>query len=267
MAESDDQQKPHDAGAPTAVLEERAAELPAIQPIPFPTFSEPAPFPVTTDARKPWGRSQRTEPGSIVEYVLKRFLDLAGSLVLLMVLSPLMLAVAVAIKITSPGPVLYRSQRLGLGGKRFDCLKFRTMSQNADAMQAQLEARNEASGPLFKIADDPRVTRIGHFLRSTALDELPQLINVLRSEMSLVGPRPLPLRDCERLTALEHRRHTVRPGLTGMWQVAPERHDPSGVPIVAIDLEYIDQWSLWLDVKVVLKTFLVVLRRKADSSS
>jgi lipopolysaccharide/colanic/teichoic acid biosynthesis glycosyltransferase len=253
----------------TALLDGQVAEILSIHPSPAPSVSVdgPQPYPVTTDARKPWGSPQRTEPGSIVEYVLKRFLDLAGSALLLVVLSPVMLAIAIAIKATSPGPVLYRSPRLGLGGRRFECLKFRTMSDNAEEQQEALESRNEAAGPIFKIADDPRVTRIGHFLRATALDELPQLLNVLRSEMSLVGPRPLPLRDCERLTALEHRRHTVRPGLTGMWQVAPERHDPTGAPIVAIDLDYIDRWSLWLDVMVVLKTFAVIIRKEADSST
>jgi lipopolysaccharide/colanic/teichoic acid biosynthesis glycosyltransferase len=136
------------------------------------------------------------------------------------------------------------------------------MEVGADRLQSQLEERNEASGPIFKIAEDPRVTSIGRLMRATSLDELPQLFNVLRGQMSLVGPRPLPLRDCALLGDLEQRRHSVLPGMTGLWQVDPERH--RGASIIDLDLRYIDTWSLHGDAWILVKTLLVVLRGRAE---
>lgn len=221
-----------------------------------------------TDLRRPaaWGGSRQVGLSKAAQYGVKRLLDIVGSAVLLVLMLPLMLLIALAVKLTSRGPVLYRSTRLGLGGRRFQCLKFRTMHLGAEGLQQALEGQNEASGPLFKIAHDPRVTSVGRFLRATALDELPQFLNILRGEMSLVGPRPLPMRDCNRLASHEHYRHSVLPGITGLWQVGPERHDPDGTPVVQLDLEYVDRWSLWLDVKITLRTVVVVLRGGADAS-
>lgn len=202
-------------------------------------------------------------PRSDVHYLLKRLLDFVGAIALLVLLAPLMLAIAVAIKLSSPGPVMYRSIRRGLGGGTFACLKFRTMQVDADRVQNRLEDRNEAAGPVFKIANDPRVTGVGRFLRATALDELPQLFNVLRREMSLVGPRPLPLRDCAELPMRAHRRHVVLPGMTGLWQTTPGRHG-GGADIIDLDLRYIDTWTIWSDVRLVFVTLWVILRRRAD---
>jgi lipopolysaccharide/colanic/teichoic acid biosynthesis glycosyltransferase len=164
-----------------------------------------------------------------------------------------MAVVALAIKLTSPGPVFYAARRVGLGQRRFRCYKFRTMQADAQALQAELEALNEADGAVFKIKDDPRVTPLGRWLRALSIDELPQLINVLRGEMSLVGPRPLPLRDNELLAAWHKQRHVVLPGMTGLWQVRG-RSDTSFDEMIDLDLLYIDSWSLWLDFSIMLRT-------------
>lgn len=222
-----------------------------------------------SDVRRPrwFARPHRfftlVRPRNDLQYLLKRGLDYVGAVALLVALSPLMLIIALAIRISSPGPVMYRSVRRGLGGGTFECLKFRTMEVDADRKQAKLERENEASGPVFKIASDPRVTRIGRLLRATALDELPQFINVLRGEMSLVGPRPLPLRDCSALPIRAHRRHVVLPGMTGLWQTTPGRHS-DGADIIDLDLRYIDTWTIWSDVRLVFRTIWVILRRRAD---
>jgi exopolysaccharide biosynthesis polyprenyl glycosylphosphotransferase len=186
-------------------------------------------------------------------WLLKRCTDVVIAAALLVLVSPLLAVVAVAIKFTSPGPVLYVAERIGLGGRRFRCYKFRTMQADAQALQAQLEARNEADGAIFKIRDDPRVTPLGRRLRAWSIDELPQLINVLRGEMSLVGPRPLPLRDNDLLAARHEQRHVVLPGLTGLWQVSG-RSEASFADMIRLDLSYIDSWSLWLDVSILLRT-------------
>ncbi len=191
---------------------------------------------------------------------IKRFLDVIGSIIALLVLSPLMLAVAIAIKFTSPGPVIFVQERYGLNRRRFRMFKFRTMTSDAEQRQRALEERNEADGPVFKITDDPRVTRLGRFLRRTSIDELPQLINVLRGEMSLVGPRPLPLRDVTRFTcASDMRRFSVRPGLTCLWQVSG-RSSLNFSDWIRLDLKYIDGWSLMLDLLILLQTVPAVLR-------
>lgn len=192
---------------------------------------------------------------------LKRALDLTGALLGLAVLSPLFAAVAVAVKLDSPGPVFFRQKRAGADGEVFLCYKFRSMRADAEARQDELESSNEADGALFKLKDDPRVTRVGAFLRRWSLDELPQLINVLTGEMSLVGPRPLPLRDFEHMDEPHKRRLAALPGITGYWQTSG-RSDLSFEDMVRLDLYYIENWSLSLDVKLILKTLSAVLLRR-----
>ena len=180
---------------------------------------------------------------------------------LILLLSPLLIAIAVAVSITSRGPVLYRSIRPGIGGEPFACFKFRTMRSGADQMQADLESLNEASGALFKIRRDPRKTRVGRFLRRYSLDELPQLLNVLRGEMSLVGPRPLPVRDFERLEPWHKKRYLVLPGLTGLWQVSG-RSELDFDDLVRLDFLYLERWSVGLDLTILLKTIPAVISRR-----
>jgi len=191
-------------------------------------------------------------------WLFKRGLDIVVALVLLVLCSPLLLLIAVAVKLTSPGPVFYAAPRVGLGQRRFTCYKFRTMRADAAGLQAQLEARNEADGAIFKIQDDPRITPLGRWLRKLSLDELPQLVNVLRGDMSLVGPRPLPLRDNELLAAWHKQRHVVLPGMTGLWQV-DGRSARSFADMIRLDLRYIDSWSVWLDLTILLRTVGVVV--------
>ena len=192
---------------------------------------------------------------------LKRLLDVTVSLFTLILLSPLLLTVAVLIKLTSPGPVLFYQKRVGVDEKVFLCYKFRSMYSDAEQRQAELEARNEANGAIFKIKNDPRVTPIGRFIRRWSIDELPQLINVLKGEMSLVGPRPLPLRDFERMGELHKKRLAAVPGITGYWQTSG-RSDLYFEEMVRLDLYYIENWSLSLDIKIILKTVGAVLRHE-----
>ena len=215
-------------------------------------------------------RSAVESSGSIVLHMvhndnrqhLKRALDLAGALLGLVLLSPVLLLIALLVRCTSKGPVLFRQKRFGLNKRAFTMLKFRSMVVDAEQQQATLEHLNEAGGPVFKIRKDPRITPIGSFLRATSLDELPQLVNVLRGDMSLVGPRPLPTRDVNRFSeAWLMRRFSVRPGLTGLWQVSG-RSDTSFASWIALDLAYIDTWSLALDLRILARTFPVVLRRQ-----
>ena len=194
-----------------------------------------------------------------VDYVVKRGFDLAGSALLLLFLSPVLLAIAVAIKLDSRGPVLFRSMRPGIGGNPFPCLKFRTMSHGAEQLQDELEEHNEMEGALFKIRQDPRVTRVGTFLRRWSFDELPQLINVLRGEMSLVGPRPLPERDYERLEDWHRKRYLVLPGMTGLWQVSG-RSELDFDELVRLDFLYLERWSVFLDLTILMKTIPAVFR-------
>jgi exopolysaccharide biosynthesis polyprenyl glycosylphosphotransferase len=190
----------------------------------------------------------------------KRIIDFLISLILLIILSPLMLVIAVLIRLTSPGPVVFTQKRIGLNKRIFNIYKFRTMVINAEEMMADLEEKNEVSGPVFKIRNDPRITPVGSFLRKTSLDELPQLINVFKGDMSLVGPRPLPLRDYEGFNQDWHRRRfSVPPGITCLWQVKGR----NSVPFekwMELDMEYIDNWTFWLDIKILFKTVLVVLK-------
>jgi exopolysaccharide biosynthesis polyprenyl glycosylphosphotransferase len=192
--------------------------------------------------------------------LVKRAIDIAGAIVGLVVFGPAMLIIAAAIRLTSPGPALFTQERYGLRKRRFRMYKFRTMVQDAEQLQANLESQNESRGPAFKIKNDPRITPIGSFLRKTSLDEFPQFLNVLRGEMSLVGPRPLPLRDVSRFDdASLMRRFSVKPGLTCLWQING-RSDTDFERWIELDLQYIDTWSLSLDLEILAKTFPSVLR-------
>jgi len=191
---------------------------------------------------------------------VKRGLDIAISIVLLLLLAPVLIGVALAIKLTSPGPIFFRQERIGLNKRRIFVYKFRTMIPNAEKLMAKLETRNEVSGPVFKIKNDPRITRIGRFLRRSSIDELPQLFNVLKGDMSLVGPRPLPVRDYEGFNKdWQRRRFSVKPGITCLWQVNG-RSSISFDQWMLLDLQYMDEWSLWLDLKILAKTVPAVFR-------
>ena len=191
--------------------------------------------------------------------VVKRAIDIIGGATGLVICAPLMLIVAAAIKLTSPGPIIYPQDRCGLARRPFRMYKFRSMAVDADKLQAALEERNEASGPVFKIQDDPRITRLGRLLRRSSIDELPQFWNVLRGDMSLVGPRPLPWRDVQRITRpSDMRRFSMRPGLTCLWQVEG-RCNIGFERWVELDLEYIDNWSLALDARILARTIPAVL--------
>jgi exopolysaccharide biosynthesis polyprenyl glycosylphosphotransferase len=192
--------------------------------------------------------------------VVKRAMDILLSSIGLMAIAPLLAAIAVAVKVTSKGPVIFGQERYGWRKRRFTMYKFRTMVTDAEALQGTLESRNEAVGPVFKIQNDPRVTPLGRFLRKSSLDELPQLWNVLRGDMSLVGPRPLPMRDVHRFeNAWLMRRFSVVPGVTGLWQVSG-RSNLTFDEWVRLDLEYIDRWSLSLDFDILRRTLPAVLR-------
>ncbi len=200
----------------------------------------------------------RREP-PVIGMFCKRVVDRALSLLALILTAPLMLAIAVAVKLESKGPVFYISDRIGRRGRVFPCFKFRTMIHNADKMQQDLTALNERDGILFKLKNDPRVTPLGRILRKYSLDELPQFLNVLRGEMSIVGPRPPIASEVEKYELEHFRRLEVLPGLTGLWQVQA-RHDPSFAKYIALDTAYVENWSLWLDIRILLQTANVVLR-------
>jgi exopolysaccharide biosynthesis polyprenyl glycosylphosphotransferase len=201
--------------------------------------------------------------GGMVEgttVAIKRILDFSVSLVLIVLFSPVLLFTALLIKLTSRGPVFFVQNRLGLNKRRFKIYKFRTMVPDAEKKMKELEHLNEVSGPVFKIKNDPRMTGIGKFLRKTSIDELPQLLNVLKGDMSLVGPRPLPVRDYEGFSEdWQRRRFSVRPGITCIWQVGG-RSSISFEQWMELDLQYIDKWSLWLDFQILLRTIPAVLK-------
>jgi exopolysaccharide biosynthesis polyprenyl glycosylphosphotransferase len=201
----------------------------------------------------------RTTPEASWQMLAKMLLDFFGALVLLLLATLPMLVIALLIKLTSPGPALFRQQRSGVNGAPFTIFKFRTMATNAEQFKHELAAMNEMSGPVFKVTNDPRVTPLGKFLRKYSLDELPQLFNVLRSEMSLVGPRPLPVDEVKRFSDLAHRRRlSVKPGLTCLWQVQGRNQISDFKEWVRLDLEYIDNWSIWLDLLILLRTIPAV---------
>jgi exopolysaccharide biosynthesis polyprenyl glycosylphosphotransferase len=196
-----------------------------------------------------------------IDFAVKRTFDAIGATLLLVLLSPLLLAIALAVRLTSRGPALYRSVRPGMGGMPFDCLKFRTMRDDAEQGQEDLEPLNELDGALFKIRDDPRLTPVGRLLRRFSLDELPQLLNVVRGDMSLVGPRPLPMRDFERLEEWHRKRYLVLPGITGLWQVSG-RAELNFDDLVRLDFLYLERWSVALDLVILFKTVPAVITRR-----
>ncbi len=199
-------------------------------------------------------------PETSWQSVLKYAIDFFGTLVLLILFAIPMFLVAVLIKLTSPGPILFRQQRAGLNGQPFTIYKFRTMVTNAEQLKHELERLNEMTGPVFKVSKDPRITPIGRLLRKFSIDEFPQLFNVLRGEMSLVGPRPLPVDEVKRFDDMAHRRRlSVKPGLTCLWQISGRNNVSDFRDWVRLDLEYIDNWSLWLDLKILLRTVPIVL--------
>jgi len=196
-----------------------------------------------------------------VDFALKRAFDIVGATLLLVLLSPLLLAIVISVRVSSRGPILFRSTRRGIGQRPFQCLKFRTMYTDAEQRQTDLEELNEASGALFKIREDPRLTGVGRMLRRFSLDELPQLVNVIRGEMSLVGPRPLPERDYEMLEEWHRKRYLVLPGITGLWQVSG-RSELEFDELVHLDFIYLERWSLALDMTILLKTIPAVVSRR-----
>lgn len=202
----------------------------------------------------------RSTPEESWQAIGKEALDKVGALLLMIIASPFFLLAALAIRLTSPGPVLFRQQRSGLNGRPFVMLKFRSMVTDAEQRKQEIAILNEMAGPVFKVTADPRITPIGRILRRYSIDELPQLINVLRGEMSLVGPRPLPVDEVKRFDDFAHRRRlSVKPGITCLWQVSGRNDVKDFKDWVRLDLEYIDNWSLWLDLKILLRTIPVVL--------
>jgi exopolysaccharide biosynthesis polyprenyl glycosylphosphotransferase len=202
----------------------------------------------------------RTGPEASWQALIKSGMDFVGALVLLAVLFPLLLLpCALLVWLTSPGPILFRQQRAGLNGNPFTMLKFRTMVTNAEQLKQELAQLNEMSGPVFKMTNDPRITPLGRWYRRFSIDELPQLINVLRGDMSLVGPRPLPLDEVKRFDdPADRRRLSVKPGLTCLWQISGRNEVRDFKEWVRLDLEYIDNWSLWLDLKILVRTIPAV---------
>ena len=202
----------------------------------------------------------RAQSAPLSHLVIKQAFDYVAATILLILLLPLLLLIAIVIKLSSRGPVLYRQIRSGLNGRSFEMLKFRSMRSDAEQQQAALADRNEMRGPVFKVTNDPRVTGFGKFLRRHSLDELPQLWNVLRGEMSLVGPRPLPIEEVRKFDLDTHRRRlSVKPGLTCLWQISGRNDIADFADWVRLDLAYIDQWSLWLDFKILLATIPAAL--------
>jgi len=202
----------------------------------------------------------RSAPEASWQGVAKQLLDFLGAALLIVVLTPVFIIASLAIKLSSRGPVLFRQQRCGLNGQPFTMLKFRSMVTDAEQRRHELERLNEMDGPVFKVTNDPRVTKVGRLLRKFSIDEFPQLFNVLRGEMSLVGPRPLPVDEVKRFDDPAHRRRlSVKPGLTCLWQVSGRNNVTNFRDWVRLDLEYIDNWSLWLDLKILWRTIPVVL--------
>jgi exopolysaccharide biosynthesis polyprenyl glycosylphosphotransferase len=202
-----------------------------------------------------------TSPKMDIQMVLKRLMDMVIASFLLVLLLPLFVLVAFLIKLTSQGPVLFRQERVGYNGRSFTLYKFRTMVHNAEVLKDSLLALNEMDGPVFKIRKDPRITKVGSVLRKTSVDELPQLINVLKGDMSLVGPRPPVPREVIDYALSDRRRLSMKPGMTGIWQISGScRNDISFERWMEMDKEYIDQWSLWLDIKILMRTIPAVIK-------
>jgi exopolysaccharide biosynthesis polyprenyl glycosylphosphotransferase len=195
------------------------------------------------------------------DWAVKKAFDFVVSALVVVIGLPFWLLIALAIKLDSRGPVFFSDRRVGVGEREFGMLKFRTMVAGAEERQLELERLNEAGGALFKIRDDPRVTRVGRVLRRFSLDEIPQVLNVLRGEMSLVGPRPLPLRDFRQLEPWHRKRYHVLPGITGLWQISG-RSDLTFDDLVRLDFYYIENWSIWLDISILVKTLPAVIQRR-----
>jgi exopolysaccharide biosynthesis polyprenyl glycosylphosphotransferase len=200
-------------------------------------------------------------PHNLFALTIKKIMDISISLFLIIILSPVLFGIALMIKLTSPGPIVFKQKRVGLRGRPFNLYKFRTMIVDAEKLKQQLEAENEADGPVFKIKDDPRVTNIGKFLRKSGLDELPQLFNILKGEMSLIGPRPPLPEETKSYKRWQLRRLSVKPGLSCFWQIKPDRNSIKFEKWMEMDLAYIDNWSLRLDFIILLKTILTVFQR------
>ena len=238
-----------------------------VSPMSLITFDLPASSILSPDTANFTGDLGRAiTPAAAARSMVKRAMDFVGALGGLIMLAPVMAAVAALIRLDSIGPILFRQERMGLGGRTFLCLKFRTMVVDAEARLRELEARNEsAGGVLFKIKDDPRVTPLGRFLRKSSLDELPQLWNVLMGQMSLVGPRPLQLRDSRELARQDPAGYAARlrvvPGVTGPWQVSG-RSEVDGQGMVRLDVGYVDSWSLMTDLRILFRTVGVVVLGK-----
>lgn len=192
-------------------------------------------------------------------YIIKRTFDVLASFIGLIILSPIFLVISIVIKVSDGGPIIYRQTRVGKNGKTFTMYKFRSMVVNADQMLQQLQASNEIEGAMFKIKEDPRITNVGSFLRKHSLDELPQLINVLKGNMSLVGPRPPLPAEVAKYTDYDKQRLYVTPGCTGLWQCT-ERNNVGFRAMVALDLQYIDGANCWVDLKILLKTILIIFK-------
>ena len=205
--------------------------------------------------------SMVTGPDRILALTAKRVVDLVGSAVAMVVLSPLLAGIAVAVRLDSPGPILFRQERVGVHGRRFSIVKFRTMVAGAEELLEELKDRNEIRGHAFKLTSDPRITKVGRWLRATSLDELPQLFNVLRGEMSIVGPRPPLVSEVEGYDIWHRRRLSMKPGITGLWQVNG-RHEQDFDRWVETDLEFIDGWSFWLDLRIMARTIPAMLHRQ-----
>jgi exopolysaccharide biosynthesis polyprenyl glycosylphosphotransferase len=228
-------------------------------------LSREAPLPVKraeTRALADVAAEIRPQPRSLGARFAKRAIDLVGAVVGLAVLAPLFAVVALLVRLTSRGPALFVQERCGLGGRRFRFYKFRTMVEDAEEMKADLAHLNEMSGPIFKIRRDPRITKLGAVLRKTSIDELPQLWNVLKGDMSLVGPRPPIPDEVEYYDARQAQRLSVIPGITGLWQVSGRSSLPDFDHWLELDLQYARRWSLWLDARILCKTVVVVLLAK-----
>jgi lipopolysaccharide/colanic/teichoic acid biosynthesis glycosyltransferase len=200
-------------------------------------------------------------PHSTYALTVKKIADIFGALIGIIVLSPALIVITLLIRFTSSGPAVYKQPRVGLRGRQFELYKFRTMVVNADDLRKDLEEQNEADGPAFKIKDDPRITKIGGILRKTGLDELPQLFNILKGEMSLIGPRPPLPEETVQYQRWQLRRLSVKPGLSCFWQIKPDRNNIKFEKWMEMDLAYIDNWSLRLDFVILLKTLKTIFQR------
>jgi len=203
-------------------------------------------------------------PHNSFALAIKKIMDIGVSLFLIICLSPVLIGISIMIKMTSEGPVVFKQARVGLRGRQFNLYKFRTMIANAEKLKKDLESENQMDGPVFKIKDDPRITSIGKFLRKTGLDELPQLFNIIKGEMSLIGPRPPLPSETVQYKRWQLRRLSVKPGLSCFWQIKPDRNNIKFEKWMELDLAYIDNWSLRLDFTILLKTIKTVFQRSGS---